>query len=442
MSKCEHDGCNKYASFGLNGKRLYCKDHKLNNAGRIRNDHCHHDGCESRANYNFIGQPAKFCAKHATDSMIEIHKKSCNYLGCQKNGSLKHDNKWYCASHAPTNAKLVTNKCINVDCIRQGAFRLKGGKARYCKEHKTADMIIISKNRCQVDECNTTALYGLETDKRATRCGKHAPDNYVNIIEKTCVIEGCNKIANCGYLFQRKTHCYVHRLHGHFRLTRPKCEIKNCPNKPYYTDDNTNYPKRCVNHKIDTDKNIVEKPCSSCKLIYHLNEGTDLCEDCNNFKKGVQKTKELAVKALLDGNNIKYISHDNKIIDGCSRYRPDFVIETLTHNVIVECDENQHSSYSPECELARMYQIFQDFGGKHVIFIRFNPDNYKAGGRVVKPSNSRYTDLIGCIEYHTKSPCPVTHINVIYLFYDGYLNDIFTTKQIDYSDGTYKLITK
>lgn len=75
----------------------------------------------------------------------------------------------------------------------------------------------------------------------------------------------------------------------------------------------------------------------------------------------------------------------NKSVDGgCSGRRPDFRWECNTHSVIVECDERQHTSNSPECEHKRAMQLWLDLGSRPLVLIRFNPDGYRnaTGARV------------------------------------------------------------
>ena len=437
--KCKHPRCSKWASFGTNNKREYCVDHKPNNAKRIGNDFCKSAGCELRANYGLLGKSPEYCSEHALTNMIEIYGKTCNYTGCETSGSRYYDKKWYCVEHAPDGSKNTNRTCKFPKCTTQSTFGYPNGKPQYCDQHKLKEMINVTSRRCKVSECGKTPVFGKVGDIFPEFCSYHAPNHYVNVVGKRCVITDCDKIACCGYLFRKKTHCYRHKLSGHYLSTKPKCEEHNCGTRPYYTNDGTNYPKRCFDHKLGDDKNVVEKPCKSCGLMYHLNEGTDLCEDCGNFNKGVQKLKELEVKAVLDGAGIKYQSYDSKIDDGCSKYRPDFVIDRGTFNVVVECDENQHSSYSPECELARMYQIFQDFGGKYVVFIRFNPDNYTTGTQTYRPSSKRYGELLRAIEYFCNKITLDVPIGVVYLFYDGYLGNFIKIRHLIYQNGACTL---
>ena len=64
----------------------------------------------------------------------------------------------------------------------------------------------------------------------------------------------------------------------------------------------------------------------------------------------------------------------DKQTGGCSKRRPDVYIDKYTHVVIIECAENQHKETS--CENKRTMELFQDFGNRPIVFIRFNPDSY------------------------------------------------------------------
>ena len=68
---------------------------------------------------------------------------------------------------------------------------------------------------------------------------------------------------------------------------------------------------------------------------------------------------------------------DKKIQDGCSKRRPDLLLDMGSHIIIVEVDENKHTDYDCSCEHKRLMEISQDLGHRPIIFIRFNPDSYK-----------------------------------------------------------------
>jgi len=67
---------------------------------------------------------------------------------------------------------------------------------------------------------------------------------------------------------------------------------------------------------------------------------------------------------------------DKKVQDGCSRRRPDLLLDMGSHIIIVEIDENKHTDYDCSCENKRLMQISQDLQHRPIVFIRFNPDAY------------------------------------------------------------------
>ena len=69
----------------------------------------------------------------------------------------------------------------------------------------------------------------------------------------------------------------------------------------------------------------------------------------------------------------------DKLVDGgCTRYRPDILIDFGSHIVIIEIDEFRHTNYV--CEQKRMIDLYEDMGYRNTIFIRFNPDGYTLEG--------------------------------------------------------------
>jgi hypothetical protein len=91
------------------------------------------------------------------------------------------------------------------------------------------------------------------------------------------------------------------------------------------------------------------------------------------FLYGVsRKNREFIQKEFQ--NNI--IITDKRIQDGCSRRRPDMLIDLGYQVIIIEVDENQHIEYDCTCENKRIMELSQDVGHRPIIFIRFNPDDY------------------------------------------------------------------
>jgi hypothetical protein len=129
------------------------------------------------------------------------------------------------------------------------------------------------------------------------------------------------------------------------------------------------------------------------------------------------KEKEIKMKNFLNEMEIKYV-HDQIVEQGCSKKRPDFQIKTYWGTIILEVDEHQHNrkTYSCECEITRMKQIYYDVGEEKMIFIRFNPDTYKSETKKLS-INQRYEYMEKFIQEKINQ-IPQYNLSVIYLFYD------------------------
>jgi hypothetical protein len=163
-----------------------------------------------------------------------------------------------------------------------------------------------------------------------------------------------------------------------------------------------------------------------------------LCNDCFEFKeKKVHKAKEKEVILFLESKGIKFDSKDRRVDFGCSGRRPDGVIDLKYLFVCIEVDEEQHKSRACECEQGRMIQIHQDFGGAPVLFIRYNPDNYRDHlGKLHKGNSNRLNKLIEVLnglknKLDREEKWSAKSLSVIYLFYDGFDGNI------EYSDIDY-----
>ena len=98
------------------------------------------------------------------------------------------------------------------------------------------------------------------------------------------------------------------------------------------------------------------------------------------------KTKEIAVADFIKEIFPDYTwICDKKIQDGCSKYRPDLLLDMATYIIIIEIDENKHTSYDCSCENKRLMSLSQDLQHRPIVLIRFNPDSYKnEKGRLIK----------------------------------------------------------
>ena len=151
------------------------------------------------------------------------------------------------------------------------------------------------------------------------------------------------------------------------------------------------------------------------------------------------KTKEYAVVEYIKSNfsGLTWIT-DKPINGGCSKRRPDILLDLGYQVLIIEIDENQHIDYDCSCENKRIMELSQDVGHRPIVFIRFNPDDYMKnetkitscwgvnpkGFCIVKPSKkNEWTQRLNTLGEHitywtTPENVTTKTIEIIQLFYN------------------------
>ena len=277
---------------------------------------CNNKECNKIASYNSVNEKkGLYCVIHKLDSMVDVINKTCKKDGC------------------------IKIPVYNVETEKKGL---------YCKEHKTHNMIDVKNKKCIHDECKKQPIYNKIGEKSPLYCSEHKTNDMVNLVNKMCIYKECNKIAVCN-------------------------------------KEGEKIPLYCNQHKIDGMINIINKTCKTdfCDiLVSQKYDGYCLYCFINTFPdKPVSrnyKTKEYSVVEFVKKKypEFPWIS-DKTIKDGCSRRRPDLLLDLGYQVIIIEIDENQHIDYDCSCENKRIMELSQDVGHRPIVFIRFNPDDYK-----------------------------------------------------------------
>jgi len=194
------------------------------------------------------------------------------------------------------------------------------------------------------------------------------------------------------------------------------------------------------------------KPCggselckaSHCETMVHSNKYQGYCLNCCiHFCPDIPvarnyKTKEKTVTDYIHSRftDFTWLS-DRRISDGCSKRRPDTLVDLGHQVVVIEIDENQHEDYDCSCENKRLMELSQDVGHRPMVFIRFNPDEFvdmvnkqhssswKCGrDGILRVHNEdewakRLNVLTETIRYWTTNNTDKT-LEIIHLFYDGF----------------------
>jgi hypothetical protein len=271
----------------------------------------------------------------------------------------------------------------------------------------------------------------------------------VNVINKICEKENCKTRAHFGYCGTSPSHCNQHKLD--YMINKPKrtCignEDDECKEMAMYGKSE---PLHCEEHKLHDEICWLVKKCSHCGRDKEILNKDNLCGICceNPFYEESKRTNKLKETIMVKylRSNIKEgneILADRIIDSTCNLYRPDILYDYGTHIVVVECDENQHKNYPWEsCSLnkslehmeeKRMYEIMIAYG-LPAIFIRWNPDNFKVNGSIVKKYNNdkRLEMLVKWVKYCSKMKVNLGEVVYKKLFYDEYEETDMTFKKIE-----------
>jgi hypothetical protein len=263
------------------------------------------------------------------------------------------------------------------------AFCSHGKLKSYCRECRGSAFCIHSKIKYRCKECDGSALcihnrqkphckecggsVFCEHNKQKNQCVEcngsgiciHGKDKYrckdcggVGICEHGKRKSYCKECDGSAFCIHSKDKAYCKECGGSALCKTPECNtIKN---KKY-----NGYCLFCFIHLFP------DKP--------------------NAFN---YKTKERAVVDFLYSTfpDLTLIT-DKRIVDGCSRRRPDVFIDFGDHVICIEVDENMHSNYDCSCENKRLMEISKDIGHRPLVFLRFNPDSYinEANKRIYSP---------------------------------------------------------
>jgi len=144
------------------------------------------------------------------------------------------------------------------------------------------------------------------------------------------------------------------------------------------------YGIEMLRYKKSDNFSIFKKSekCLKCGLIQDLNKQGH-CMYCRVDLQVKKKRKEHIVRDFLlekekeKEQGWKFYSADRVLNSAeCGKERPDIVIDLGLFFLVLEIDEFQHEGYVPECERARVVNLFHALGCQKMVLVRFNPDKF------------------------------------------------------------------
>jgi hypothetical protein len=355
-NKCQEINCNIISTYNFENekKALFCAKHKKNGMIDIKSKRCFEENCFTQPVYNFINEiKPLYCSKHKKDNMIDVKNR----------------------------------KCIEKDCNKQPVFNYKDKiKGEYCFIHKKENMINIKSKKCYETDCNIRPVFNYMNETKPLYCSKHKKDNMIDIINNKCKKDKCNISASFNFKGENKAlYCKIHKIDGMININHTTCIFNSCEKRPSFNYINKKEPIYCKLHKLEEMIDIIHKKCKTdlCDTIPSNNKYEGYCLRCFVYlfpdrpNARNYKTKEISVVEYIQKEfQDKTIISDKRIQDGCSKRRPDILLDLGYQVIIIEVDENQHIDYNCSCENKRIMELSQDVGHRPIIFIRFNPDDY------------------------------------------------------------------
>ncbi len=329
--------------------------------------------------YNIPGNTPKYCKKHFDKkTMVNVTKPTCEVEDCPKQPSFNYFGQTKgirCSPHKLSNMVDVVSKKCEV-CIKDPKFlqtetnpapeipiAYYGGK-KFCIDHRKDGMKVLYK-MCATSGCTTQASFNIagQPPKYCGPCGRRElGDKCVNVNVKHC--KHGRQAAYCA-----EPDCMGSRICSmcceRQRISRCRYTIKS--SDPSKADVATTLCITCYNKAKLGDLLAGKTPEEALKILK---------------KKCYRKMKEARVLKTIVETFFDKTWNTQSHVPMCDmkltnkRYLTDLGMDIgALYQLIVENDENQHATM--KCDMKRMNDIVAANGGRHLVFIRFNPDKFK-----------------------------------------------------------------
>lgn len=228
------------------------------------------------------------------------------------------------------------------------------------------------------------------------------------------------QFLDCGAKFNRSHHLQAHLL-IHESIKPHICPVPGC-NAAFTQNGNLQIHMRT--HTGEKPFKCSEEGCDAAFAQgAHLNRHTYEY----HTREGQQKRnrEEETIAKFLTDNDIDF-KREHRIEFDCATSdsfyaRVDFLIIRNGTLVILEVDENQHSSYGVVCDVSRMCKIYEFLlmGGNElpVHYLRYNPDAFRVNGKTRKTTRvKRQSELLKAIR--SVDDMKFEGMQIQYMFYD------------------------
>ena len=276
--------------------------------------------------------------KHCRGSEICEHNriKSC-CKDCNGSEICEHNRRKSCCKEC-RGSQICEHNSIKSTCKKCNGASICEHKSRksYCKECRGSQICEHNRQKAQCKDCCGISIceHGRIKSRCKDCCG-------ISICEHNRIKSSCKDCRGASICEHGKHKSYCKYCGGSQLCKTPLCE----------TYKNRKYEGYCLNCFIHI---FPDKP------------------NVRNYKT---KEKDVVDRITNSFHNFTWVA-DKTVQDGCSRRRPDLLLDVGSHIIIVEVDENKHTDYDCSCEHKRLMELSQDLQHRPIVFIRFNPDEY------------------------------------------------------------------
>jgi hypothetical protein len=375
--------------------------------------------------------------------MVNVKSKTCIHENCKTIPTFNEEGEKvpkYCSVHKLVDMiDIKHQRCLHPNCKIRATFNEEGEKvAKYCSIHKLENMVNVKDKTCIHPNCKTKPVFNEEGETKGLFCSKHKSENMVNVVSKTCIHPNCKRIPVFNEEGETKgLFCSKHKLNGMVNVRDKHCIHSNCKTIANFNFEGEKVAKYCSEHKLVDMIDVKNKACKTHLCNIQVKDKYDgYCLRCYMYlfpDKPVSrnyKTKEYSVVEYVQTKFPNFTWIADKIVNGgCSKRRPDLLLDLNYQIIIVEIDENQHTDYDCSCENKRIMELSQDLGHRPIVFIRFNPDDYEKNGATITSCWGQ--DKKGlCVVKKSKKNEWIQRLNVLEEQINYWINQANTTNKI------------
>jgi hypothetical protein len=235
----------------------------------------------------------------------------------------------------------------------------------FCKECGGSQICLHNKIKSNCKECGGSQI--CEHNKQKSSCKECGGSQICDHNKERSKCKECGGSQICDHNKYKAfcKECGGSQICKHDKL---KSDCKECGGS-----------RLCKSEWCEKKKNTkYDNYCLFCYVNLH--------PDTNISRNHKTKEKHITDRVIQEFPHFSWVT-DKKIIDGCSRRRPDMLLDMGSHIIIIEIDEYQHKGYDCSCENKRLMEISQDLNFRPIVFIRFNPDEYidNNGNKIKSP---------------------------------------------------------